>query len=275
MECWPSSFASKTEMLISHRVRHFLPVGLVIFSACAGMSRVENPAPALEADRPDFTEGIATVPPGWIQSEAGYTFSRADGNTSHSIGELLVRIPVSNHVEARLGFNSYSIEHAPGLVRRGFEDMEVGTKVRLIEREERSLLPSVSVLALTTLPTGHRDIGTSVMQPTGILALGWQLSERLSLESNAKYTYASEDATRFSQWATSASLAAEITPRLGSFFEWFGTSPASLGAKRADYLNTGVAMRLGNSLTLDARVGANARRGSRDYFAGFGISRRW
>ena len=53
------------------------------------MGRVETPAPALEADRPDFTEGIATVPPGWIQSEAGYTFSRADRNTSHSIGELL------------------------------------------------------------------------------------------------------------------------------------------------------------------------------------------
>jgi hypothetical protein len=113
------------------------------------------------------------------------------------------------------------------------------------------------------------------MQPTGILALGWELSERLSLESNVNYTYASEDATRFSQWATSASLAAEITPRLGSFFEWFGTSPASLGAKRADYVNTGVAVRLGNSLTLDARVGANARRGTRDYFAGFGVSRRW
>ena len=262
-------------MAISHKIGYCLPLGLFVSSACATMGRVESPAPALEADRPDFTEGIATVPPGWIQTEAGYTFSRADGNTSHSIGELLVRIPAGNRAEVRLGFNSYSIEHAPGLVRRGFEDMEVGTKVRLTDHEERSLLPNVSILALTTLPTGHRDIGTSVMQPTGILALGWQLTERLSLESNANYTYASEDGTRFSQWATSASLAAEITPRLGSFVEWFGTNPASLGAKRADYLNTGVAMRFGNSLTLDARVGANARRGTRDYFAGFGVSRRW
>lgn len=239
------------------------------------MGRVGSPAPALEADRPDFTEGIATVPPGWIQTEAGYTFSRADGNTTHSIGELLVRVPAGHRAEIRLGFNSYSIEHVPGLVRRGFEDMEVGTKARLIEHEERSLVPSVSILALTTLPTGHRDIGTGVMQPTAKLALGWQLSERLSLESNANYTYASEDRTRFSQWATSASLGAEITPRLGGFVEWFGRNPASLRAKRVDYLNAGVAMRFGNSLTLDGRVGANARRGTRDYFAGFGVSRRW
>jgi hypothetical protein len=262
-------------MPVSLKVGHCLPLGLFILSACATMSRVETPAPALEADRPDFTEGTATVPPGWIQSEAGYTFSRADGNTSHSIGELLVRVPAGNRAELRLGFNSYAIEHVPGQVRRGFEDIEVGTKVRLIVNEERSLLPNVSILALTTFPTGHRDIGTSVMQPTGKLALGWQLSERLSLESNANYTYASEDGTRFSQWATTASLAAEITPRLGSFLEWFGTSPVSLGAKRADYLNAGVGMRFGNSLTLDARVGANARSGSRDYFAGLGVSRRW
>jgi hypothetical protein len=262
-------------MPLAHKISHCLPLGLFIFSACATMGRVEGPAPALEADRPDFTEGIATVPPGWIQSEAGYTFSRADGNTSHSIGELLVRIPAGDRAEVRLGFNSYSIEHVPGLVRRGFEDMEVGTKVRLIEHEERSLLPSVSILALTTLPTGHRDIGAGVMQPTGILALGWQLSQRLSLESNANFRYASEDGTRFSQWATSASLAAEITPRLGGFLEWFGTNPASLGAKRADYLNTGAAVRLGNSFIIDARVGANARHGTRDYFAGVGVSQRW
>jgi hypothetical protein len=239
------------------------------------MDRVENPAPALEADRPDFTEGTATVPPGWIQSEAGYTFSRANRTSSHSIGELLVRIPAGNRAEVRLGFNSYSIEHAPGLTRRGLEDAEVGTKLRLVTHEERSLLPNVSILALTTLPTGHRDIGTDVIQPTAKLALGWQLSERLSLESNVNYTYASESGTRFSQWANTASLAAEITPRLGGFFEWFGTNPPSLGVKRADYLNTGVGLRFGNSLTLDARIGANARRGARDYFAGLGVSRRW
>ena len=262
-------------MPISYSVRHCLPVGLLIASACATMGRNETPAPALEADRPDFTEGIATVPPGWVQSEAGYTFSRADGNTSHSIGELLVRVPAGNRAEIRLGLNSYSIEHSPGFVRRGFEDSEVGTKVRLIEQEEGSLLPSVSILALTTLPTGHRDIGSGVMQPTGIAALGWELSDKLSLESNVKYTYASEDRTRFSQWATTASLGAEITQRLGGFAEWFGTTPASLGAKRADYLNAGAAMRFGSSLILDARVGANARRGTRDYFFGFGASRRW
>lgn len=252
-----------------------MPLGLFIFSACATMSRVETPVPALDTDRPDFTESTEIVPPGWVQSESGYTFSRADGYTSHSIGELLLRVPASNRAEFRLGFNSYSIEHVPGLVRRGFEDMEVGTKVRLIESEERSFVPNVSILGLTTLPTGHRDIGSSVMQPTVKLAFGWQLSEKLSFDSNANYTYASEDGTRFSQWANSASLGAEITPRLGSFFEWFGTSPASLGAKRADYLNAGVGMRFGNSLKLDARIGANTRRGTRDYFAGLGVSRRW
>ncbi len=239
------------------------------------MSRVESPAPVLEADRPDFTESPETVPPGSIQAEGGYTFSREEGSTNQSFGELLVRVPAGNRAEIRLAFNSYSIQHVPGLTLRGFEDIAVGTKVRLIEREERSLVPNISILALSTLPTGHRGIGSSVMKPTAKLALGWQLSERVSLGSNANYTYASEDGTRFSQWATSASLGVEIGPRLESFVEWFGTNPVALGAKRADYLDAGAAMTFGGSLRLDARAGANTRGSTRDYFIGFGVSRRW
>jgi hypothetical protein len=238
------------------------------------MSKVENAAPAIEADRPDFTESPETVPLGSIQAEGGYTYSRDGSSTIHSIGELLVRVPAGTRAELRLGFNSYSIEHAAGLVRRGFEDMKVGTKVRLVEREERSMVPNVSILLLSTLPTGHRDIGSKAMQPTAKLALGWQLNERLSLQSNVNYTYASEDGTRFSQWASSASLGADVTPRLETFVEWFGTNPVSVGGGRADYLNAGAAMKFGRSLRLDARIGTNTRT-TRDYFAGLGVARRW
>ena len=261
-------------MSITSRVSPYLPLTLVLFSACATMGRVENPAPELEAGRPDFTESTETVPLGMIQAEAGYTYSRAQGNTSHEIGELLVRVPVSNGAELLFGFNSYSIEREPTLVLRGFEDMEIGTRVRLIEREDRSLIPSISILALSTIPTGQRGIGTSVMQPTLKLAAGWNLSERLSLVSNANYSYASEEGSRFSQWGTSASLGAEITPRLDSFIEWFGTNPAP-GARRADYLDGGVGMKFGRSLRLDAHAGANTAGATRDYFVGFGVTRRW
>jgi hypothetical protein len=235
---------------------------------------VEGPTPAIEADRPDFTESPETVIPGSIQAEAGYTYHRKESGTNQSIGELLVRVPAGTRAEVRVGFNSYAIEHDAGLVRRGFEDIEIGTKVRLIEREERSPVPNVSILLLSTLPTGHRGIGSRAMQPTAKLALGWQLSKQWSLQSNADYSYAIEDGTRFSQWAGSASLGTENTPRVETFLEWFGTSPASLGGKRADYLNTGAAMKFGGLLRLDARIGTNIRT-TRDYFLGVGVSRRW
>jgi hypothetical protein len=257
-----------------HTVRGRLLVAFVILPACAPMGKVEIPAPAIDADRPDFTESPETVPPGSIQAEGGYTYNRDESGTNQSFGELLLRVPAGPRAEIRVGFNSYEIEHGPGLLRRGFGDMAVGTKVRIIQQEERSPVPSVSILLLSTLPTGHPGIGSGVMQPTAKLALGWQLSERLSLQSNENYTYASEDGTRFSQWATSASLGADITPRLETFFEWFGISPLSLGAKRADYLDTGAAMKFGRSLRLDARVGASAR-STKDYFVGVGVSRRW
>jgi hypothetical protein len=239
------------------------------------MSRVDGPAPEIEADRPDFTESPGTVPPGSIQAEGGYTYSRREGGTNQSIGELLVRVPAGTRAELRVGLNSYTIEHAAGLVRRGFQDVAVGTKVRLIENEERSVVPNLSILLLSTLPTGHQGIGARAMQPTAKAALGWQLSERFSLQSNVNYTYASEDGTRFSQWASSASLGTDITPRLETFVEWFGTGPVSLGAKRVDYLDTGAALKLSSSFRIDARGGVNARVGLRDYFVGVGVSRRW
>jgi hypothetical protein len=254
--------------------RHCLPVGLVILSACATMSKVESAAPTIEADRPDFTESPETVPPGSIQAEGGYTYSRDGSSTNQTIGELLVRVPAGTRAELRFGFNSYLIEHAAGLVQRGFQDLAVGTKVRVIEHEERSPVPNVSLIVLSTLPTGHRGIGSRAMQPTAKLALGWQLTERLSLQSNVNYSYAIEDGTRFSQWASSASFGTDITPRLETFVEWFGVSPVSLGARRADYLNTGAAMKFGGSLRLDARIGTNART-IRNYFAGLGVARRW
>jgi len=246
----------------------------VILSACATIRKVESTAPAIEADRPDFTESPITVPPGSIQAEGGYTYSRDESSTNHSIGELLVRVPAGSRAELRLGFNSYSIANAAGLVQRGFQDMAVGTKVRLIEHEERSPVPNVSIIVLSTLPTGHRGIGSRAMQPTAKLAFSWDLSERLSLQSNVNYSYAIENGTRFSQWASSASFGTEATPRLETFVEWFGTSPASLGGKRVDYLNTGAAMKFGGSLRLDARIGTNART-IRNYFAGVGVARRW
>ncbi|MDQ6771022.1 MAG: transporter [Gemmatimonadota bacterium] len=255
-------------------IRHRLPVGLVILSACTTMSRLESPAPAIEADRPDFTESPTTVPSGSVQAEGGYTYTRQENSTSQSIGELLVRVPAGPRAELRVGFNSYWIEHAAGLVRRGLQDMAVGTKIRLIEHGERSTVPNVSIIVLSTLPTGHRSIGSRAMQPTAKFALGWQLSERFSLQSNLNYSYAIEDGTRFSQWANSASFGADITPRLETFVEWFGTNPVSLGARRADYLNTGAAMKFGGSFRLDARIGTNART-TRNYFAGLGVSRRW
>lgn len=262
------------EMSISREFNHSLLLVLLLLSACVPIGRVESPIPAIESDRPDFTESTETVPPGSIQAEGGYAFKSNNGSTSHEIGELLLRVPAGTRAEVLLGFNSYTVERVPGLVQRGFEDMEVGMKVRLLAHEARSLLPNVSVLALSTLPTGQSDAGSTAIQPTLKLAFGWHLSEMLSLESNAGYSFAADDGTRFSQWSTSASLAADVTPRLDTFVEWFGTNPVTLGAGRADYLDAGAGIKFGQSLRLDASVGANVR-SSRDYFVGFGISRRW
>src|SRR3954447_23328722 len=79
----------------------------------------------LNTDRPDFTEGTATVPAGHYQLEGGYTFTRQGTDDSQSLGELLLRIGVNDRVEARLGIGSYDWDDPgiPGEPRiSGYED---------------------------------------------------------------------------------------------------------------------------------------------------------
>ena len=54
---------------------------------------------AVDADDPlpDFTESLPTVSRGRLQIEMGYTFARDRGVTTHSIGEALLRIDVTQH----------------------------------------------------------------------------------------------------------------------------------------------------------------------------------
>ena len=69
----------------------------------AGLASLIPPAaPAqqpLISDRPDFTESAATITPGRVQMEAGYTFARLEEVEGHAIGEILARIGVLSGVE--------------------------------------------------------------------------------------------------------------------------------------------------------------------------------
>ena len=230
---------------------------------------------ALDTDRPDFTEGTATVPAGHYQLEGGYTFTRQGTDESQSLGELLLRIGVNERIEARLGIGSYDWDD-PGFrgERRisGYEDPVLGLKIRLVPDDAKTQL---ALLLNTTVPVGSDGFTADDWQPEGKLALGWDLTDRFSLASMLVYTYASDGGERFSQFAASVSAAFSLTDRWGSYLEAYGFSKESVDGSSTTYLNTGLTYLLSKDVQFDVRVGAGLDSPHPNWYAGLGAAVRF
>lgn len=226
----------------------------------------------LVTDRPDFTESTASVAPGRVQLESGYTLTRTDVTDAHDVGELLVRIGVAEPLELRLGANSWHVADAPGGTTSGWTGPAVGAKATLLEPGgDHPLVPSVALLAGTSLPAGHDELAPSGAEPEATLALGWELTGRLSLGANLTRGRPLRDGERFGR--TTASLAAglSLTERLGTYLEAYTRRPSAPAGGDTDVLNGGVTLLLGPDAQLDARLGAGLA-GGPDLVLGVGLA---
>lgn len=224
----------------------------------------------LVTDRPDFTESTNVVAPGWVQVEAGYTFSREGELESHTAGELLVRVGLLQALELRLGLNSFVWIDAPALEDDGFSDTELGLKLGLWEPGSATDAPSVALLLLTSLPTGAEGFGEDELQPTAKLAAGWDLSERIAVGSNLNFTLASDAGDRFGELGGSLALGLGLTERSGGYVEYFGF--VRDGRSNAGFLNGGFTYLVTPDLQLDARAGLGLDGPEPDYFVGAGFA---
>jgi len=236
---------------------------------------------AIDPDRPDFTEGTGIVPLGRVQVEAGATYSRADDTRTTAVGEILVRVPLSRRVEARIGVGSYDWINRVGPNTTGYEDPEIGVKIQVAGGGDDNpagnplARPEVALLFLTSVPIGARPLTADVWQPTAKLALGWELTKRFSLSSNVNLADLSDGGRRFSQVAVSLSAGYALTDRLDSFYEVFAFSRETAGGPSTRYADTGLAFTVTNNLKVDVRVGFGFNDAHPDYFVGTGASVRW
>jgi hypothetical protein len=244
----------------------FLLLLLVLTRPLAAQDKLDP----IEPDRPDFTEGTGIIPAGHWQVEGGYTFSRVEDERDSTLGELLVRVPLEESVEARFNVGSYDWIHGGGPKVQGYEDPEVGVKIRLPASH-----PELALLFLTTVPVGGKDLTADAWQPTVKLAAGWDLSDRFSLSSNLNLSYLAEGSERFSQVAASLSAGLSLTDRLGAFLEAYGFSQETSGGPATEYVDSGFSYGVTNDLSVDVRAGAGLNDASPDYFVGAGGAVRW
>ena len=255
--------------------RRCLPAGLagvfLIAFPVTGSAQEEDP---MITDRPDFTESASTVAPGRFQFELGYSFSRTGDEERHDFGELLARLGILSWLEGRLGLNSLSLLRSPEADADGIQDLTVAFKALLLRKPAGSsaVVPQVALLFGADLPVGDSDFGEEEVQPGATVALDFPLSERLNLATNIGWAYLFSDGQRFNQAIGSLVLGFAISRPLSAFVEWYGLFPENRAGGSNNYVNAGLAWKLGPDLQLDWRIGAGLQDPSPNWFTGVGLS---
>ncbi len=253
----------------------FAPLALVCLIALPAPSRLAaQTADPLVTDRPDFTESAVTVRPGRVQLEAGYTFGRNGDASSHTFGEVLLRIGALSRIEIRVGLNSYAVTDSRSDAERGFEDVSLGAKISLLDPPPHFELfrPAVALLVGTSLPTGADGFGGEGLWPETKLALAWGLSERVSLGTNLNIASVQTNGDRFAQFSGSLALGVALSDRLGTFAELFGFASGNPQGLDTGFLNGGATFLAHDNVQLDARAGIGFDNREPNYFLGLGFA---
>lgn len=249
-------------------------IGALSISAVAACVPHLEPIDPIETDRPDQTESATLVPAGIVQVEGGVTATRSGAVHTTSYGETLVRIGLHRALELRIEPLTQTSVHARGAPSvNGLEDAAVGIKTPLYQPDSgRRVLPDVSLLLATAIPTGSRSFRGDGLQPEAKLAAQWSLAARLGLATNLTARRGREAGESYWERGASASVGFDLTPRTGSYVEWYATRDER-EPSAVHVINGGLTYRVTGDFQVDGRVGR--RTGDGGGYVGVGVGRRW
>ena len=247
----------------------------LILVPCVGIAAQRPALKPIDTDRPDFTDGTATIPLGHSQFELGYTrtLGRTDSDAPRvqQVQEGLFRIGIARQIEIRLSQNFVTITPNTPTPRNlnGFDDLGIGTKIALAE--QHGATPSLSVEAASRLPTGGRDIAARKFLPSAALLFGWEGEGRWSMGSELAGERTPDDHL---QLDGSVSVQYSVLERLQLYGEWYTFQPVDAGPGNGGehYANSGALYRLSNNAQIDARFGVGLNHAASKSFFGFGFS---
>lgn len=265
-------------------------LALLVCSAlgCAGSPRTEGntgtPPGDLITDRPDRTESSATVAPGFVQVEWGWSRMENDDDgvdvTTDSVAETLVRTGLVEDLELRVGFAGFIAEEvdtpAGRTTEAGAGDGLIGFKWRWLD--EGDALPELAILGGLTLPTGA--ITSERADPSILVAASKTLTDRLGIAANTGISWETEevrpgDDSTLSQFDYSVATGAALTGTVGGYVEWFGNVPLSRDGGPENSIATGVTWLLAPNLQLDLSGGLGVSDDADDHFVAIGFSYRF
>ena len=246
-----------------------------------------NHSDPITTDRPSFTDSSRTVGRGVTQFELGYT-ATYDGSTkphtnSHTYPELALRQGfLANWLELRLSQTITKIDSV-GARYSGLKDLELGTKIGLAP--QHGVLPEISIIPRTKLPTGSSRTRSHHALPGVTLAFSWSVFSESFINGSSNYfkredrnqtllSSTTNEDQRYHTWVQSLGFGTKIAKELTWYIEWFTDIPrASNQGETKHYSNTGLLYLVSNDIQIDLRFGTclGAAFGE-DIFTGAGLA---
>jgi hypothetical protein len=239
----------------------------------------------MTTERPSKTDSAYSVPAGLMQIESSFYSYAQDNRCSdaqcqksrqQSFGEMTnVRIGISDNADIQIIGDLYSRldtdNHGEKQTQRGFSDTLLRLKVNLLGNKPDAAY-SLALLPYLKLPTHHKTLGLNNIEgglglPFNININGWfALSGMTQLNIVRSQTSPSHDLAL----ANSLMLSKSITPKLGSYIEYYTYKVNALNSARENYLDAGFIYEFTSSFRMDinGHFGVNQAAVDRTIFVG-------
>jgi hypothetical protein len=242
-------------------------VAFLLFSAEPAMADDEAEALEIIGDRPDFTESAATVPPIHLQGELGLAYSTIGDENVLAVPNLLLRLGLIDHLEARLGAPSFEASFAGDETEPDVSGLEVGMKAAFDVGEKGAL----GVLPYAVFPI-YRGQWNGTGLELGIKGL-WSVdfNDFLSLGGNVGVIF---EGVAPSEVDFEPTYLASLSLGL-SFFGWFGAFAEVYGLMNHDVeviavADGGFTFLVAPRLQLDLHAGVGLTPDARGFDVGAG-----
>ncbi len=237
--------------------------------------------------RPGLGTPACTTPPGRVSVETGISDWTRDATPDARsdmfvFGDTLVRIGVSDTVEAQVGWTPFgrvrARDTATGTVTtsRGVGDLYVGFSANLANPDGSGF--SVAIQPFATLPVGGQTLGAGDWGAGIVLPMSYDLDDRINLQFTGEVDAAvdGDRSGRHLAYSGTAGIGYALSDTLGATVEVQGARDDDPAGRSTQWLGA-VSLGWMRSERLQLDVGANVglNRDAPDAQVYFGIARRF
>lgn len=263
------------------RISLFLAASLLVPLVPRAAQTSAGTVRELTTDRPDTTETPFTVEPGRVQLEmsvASWTRDRQGGvrTTEWEVAPFNLRFGVTRAVEAGVFFTPHvhrteQARRGPKTVTRGAGDTVLRAKFNFTGNDGGAF--GSGVFFDVKLPTAANGLGNDRTEVAVTFPIAFEAGAGWDGAAMTVIERAYGDAGKYEAvWTNTLSLARELAPDVGVFFELVSTAGAGSHVMLFD---CGVTRRFGPDLQFDAGVNIGISRTAPDLGAFVGLSKRF